>query len=80
MKKILSYIIVASLSFAALSSRAQNVLFNAYFDSLHIDTKEMRIGEHAKYILELSVDSGYRVDLQIPEALTADIEIGRAHV
>ena len=53
----------------ALPVKAQNVLFNAYFDSLHIDQKEMRIGEHANLTVELSVDSGYEVDMQIPDAL-----------
>ena len=53
----------------ALPVKAQNVLFNAYFDSLHIDQKEMRIGEHANLTFELSVDSGYEVDMQIPDAL-----------
>lgn len=75
MKKILSYIFAAFLLFFALPAKSQNVLFNAYFDSLNVDTKEMRIGEHANFILELSVDSGYSVDIQIPDALTADIEV-----
>lgn len=61
--------------FVALPVMSQNVLFNAYFDSLHIDTKEMRIGEHANLTFELSVDSGYDVEMQIPEALTSDIEV-----
>lgn len=75
MKKGLTYIIAALLSFSAMTLKAQNVLFNAYFDSLHIDSKEMRIGEHAKFTLELSVDSGYTVDLQIPEKLAPDVEV-----
>lgn len=50
-------------------------MFNAFFDSLYTDTKVMRIGEHAKFILELNVDSGYNVELQVPEKLTADIEV-----
>jgi hypothetical protein len=58
-----------------LPAKSQNVIFNAYFDSLHIDTKEMRIGEHARFIVELSVDSGYEVEVEIPEALTADVEV-----
>ena len=74
MKKIFSYISVLVLAFAALPVKAQNVVFNAYFDSANVDTKEMRIGEHARLILELGIDSGYNVELQIPDKLTADIE------
>lgn len=75
MKKIFSYISVLVLAFAALPVKAQNVVFNAYFDSANVDTKEMRIGEHARLILELGIDSGYNVELQIPDRLTADIEV-----
>lgn len=75
MKKILSYIIVSVLFLAAMPLKAQNVLFNAYFDSLYVDAKEMRIGEHVKLTIELSVDSGYEVDIPIPDALTRDIEV-----
>ena len=74
MKKGLLYI-AAIFLFVALPVKSQNVIFNAYFDSLDIDTKEMRIGEHARFIVELSIDSGYEVDVQIPEALTGDIEV-----
>ena len=80
MKKGLTYILAIFLSFSAMTLKAQNVLFNAYFDSLHIDTKEMRIGEHAKLILELSVDSGYTVDLQVPEKLAPDVEVLDKHL
>lgn len=69
MKKTITYITAAILLLTALPSKAQNVLFNAYFDSLDIDSKEMRIGEHVRLTLELSVDSGYNVDVQIPETL-----------
>lgn len=75
MKKILSYITVSVLFLAAMPLKAQNVLFNAYFDSLYVDAKEMRIGEHVKLTIELSVDSGYEVDIPIPDALTRDIEV-----
>lgn len=66
MKKTITYITATVLFFTVMPVKAQNVLFNAFFDSLHIDTKEMRIGEHVKLTLELSVDSGYNVDVQIP--------------
>lgn len=76
MKKTNSYIIVALIAFVTLPLKAQNVLFNAYFDSLHIDTKEMRIGEHAKLTLELSVDSGYKVVMPVlKDNLTGGVEI-----
>ena len=75
MKKIFSYISLLLLAFAALPAKAQNVVFNAYFDSLHVETKEMRIGEHARLIVELGIDSGYNVEVQIPDSLTADIEV-----
>ena len=75
MKKLFLYILPFSLAFAALPLKAQNVVFNAYFDSLYVETKEMRIGEHARLIVELGIDSGYSVDMQIPDRLTADIEV-----
>ena len=75
MKKILSYITILFMLIPALPAASQNVLFNAYFDSLHYDTKEMRIGEHVRLTFELSVDSGCDVDFQIPDALTGDIEV-----
>ena len=75
MKKILSYITVTILLFMVQPIKSQNVLFNAYFDSLYVETKEMRIGEHVKFTLELSVDSGYNVEMLIPDALTPDIEV-----
>lgn len=75
MKRIFKYITALLLVFMALPVKSQNVMFNAFFDSLYTDTKEMRIGEHAKFILELNVDSGYNVELQVPEKLTADIEV-----
>ena len=75
MKKILSYITVSVLLLAAMPLKAQNVLFNAYFDSLYVDAKEMRIGEHVKLTIELSVDSGYEVDMPIPDALARDVEV-----
>ena len=75
MKKLFLYILPFSLVFAALPLKAQNVVFNAYFDSLYVETKEMRIGEHARLIVELGIDSGYSVDMQIPDRLTADIEV-----
>ena len=75
MKKLFLYILPFSLAFAALPLKAQNVVFNAYFDSLYVETKEMRIGEHARFIVELGIDSGYSVDMQIPDRLTADIEV-----
>lgn len=75
MKKILSYITVSVLLLAAMPLKAQNVLFNAYFDSLYVDAKEMRIGEHVKLTIELSVDSGYEVDMPIPDALAKDVEV-----
>ena len=75
MKKIFQYISLTLLLFMALPVKSQNVMFNAYFDSLHIDTKEMRIGEHARLTLELKVDSGYMVEMQIPETFTAGIEV-----
>ena len=75
MKKLFSYISLLLFAFAALPVKAQNVVFNAYFDSLDVETKEMRIGEHARLVLELGVDSGYNVDVQIPDMLTADIEV-----
>ena len=74
MKKGLLYIAALFLS-VTLPAKSQNVIFNAYFDSLDIDTKEMRIGEHARFIVELGIDSGYEVEVQIPDALTADIEV-----
>ena len=58
-----------------LPVKSQNVMFNAYFDSLDVDTKEMRIGEHAKLTLELCIDAGYDVEFLIPERLTGDIEV-----
>lgn len=75
MKRILSYIVVAFVLIVAVPATSQNVLFNAYFDSLNIDSKEMRIGEQAKFILELSVDSGYVVEMQIPDILAGGIEV-----
>ena len=75
MKRIFTYITATLLLFMALPVKSQNVMFNAFFDSLNTDTKEMRIGEHAKFILELNVDSGYNVELQVPDKLTADIEV-----
>ena len=75
MKKIFSYILLLLFVFAALPAKAQNVVFNAYFDSANVDTKEMRIGEHARLVLELGIDSGYNVDIQVPDRLTADIEV-----
>ena len=75
MNRIFKYITALLLVFMALPVKSQNVMFNAFFDSLYTDTKEMRIGEHAKFILELNVDSGYNVELQVPEKLTADIEV-----
>ena len=67
MKKRILYIIALFFAFAAQPVASQNVLFNAYFDSVHIDTKEMRIGEQVKLTLELSVDPGYNVDIQVPD-------------
>lgn len=75
MKRIFTYITALLFVFMVLPVKSQNVMFNAFFDSLYTDTKEMRIGEHAKFILELNVDSGYNVELQVPEKLTADIEV-----
>ena len=75
MKRIFTYIAALLFVFMALPVKSQNVMFNAFFDSLYTDTKEMRIGEHAKFILELNVDCGYNVELQVPEKLTADIEV-----
>ena len=70
MKKTITYITAAVLFFTVMPVKSQNVLFNAFFDSLHIDTKEMRIGEHVRLTLELSVDSGYNVDVQIPNTFS----------
>lgn len=75
MKKRLSYIIAVLLSFAAESAMSQNVHFNAYFDSVHIDAKEMRIGEQAKLTLELGIDPGYDVEFLIPDSLTDNVEV-----
>ena len=77
MKKILPYIITVILFvFTALPVKSQNVMFNAYFDSLNVDTKEMRIGEHAKLTLEMRIDTGYDVEFLIPEKLAGgDIEV-----
>ena len=50
-------------------------MFNAYFDSLNVDTKEMRIGEHATLTLELCIDTGYDVELLVPKKLAGDIEV-----
>ena len=50
-------------------------MFNAYFDSLNVDTKEMRIGEHATLTLELCIDTGYDVELLVPKKLAGDIEM-----
>ena len=76
MKKIFPYIAtVALFVFMALPVKSQNVMFNAYFDSLDVDTKEIRIGEHAKLTLELSIDTGYDVELLVPKKLADDIEV-----
>ena len=76
MKKIFSFIITAILLlFTALPVKSQNVMFNAYFDSLNVDTKEMRIGEHATLTLELCIDTGYDVELLVPKKLAGDIEV-----
>ena len=75
MKRIFLNILPLFLAFAALPLKAQNVVFNAYFDSLDVEMKEMRIGEHARLIVELGIDSGDSVDMQIPDRLTADIEV-----
>jgi hypothetical protein len=75
MKKRILYIIALFFAFAVQPVASQNVLFNAYFDSVHIDTKEMRIGEQVKLTLELSVDPGYNVDIQVPDSLTENIEV-----
>ncbi|MBQ5895745.1 MAG: hypothetical protein IIW75_04145 [Bacteroidaceae bacterium] len=75
MKKKVLYIIAVIFAFTVQPVMSQNVLFNAYFDSVHIDTKEMRIGEQVKLTVELSVDTGYVVDVKIPNSLTNDIEV-----
>lgn len=64
MKKRVLYITITLLVLAVMPAMSQNVKFDIYFDSLGIDTKEMRIGEQVKLTYELSVDSGYNV--QIP--------------
>ena len=64
MKKRVLYITITLLVLAAMPAMSQNVKFDIYFDSLGIDKKEMRIGEQVKLTYELSVDSGYNV--QIP--------------
>ena len=75
MKKRILYIIVLILAFAAKPAMSQNVSFEAYFDSVTVDTKEMRIGEQVKLTLELSVDPGYNVDINVPDSLTDNIEV-----
>lgn len=76
MKRTISYIVAALLAFAVSPAMSQNVLFNAYFDSLHIDTKEIRIGEQVKLTLELSVDSGYTVEMPTLEnAVAGGVEV-----
>lgn len=75
MRKRLLYTIVVLFAFAALPVMSQNVSFNAYFDSVHVDTKEMRIGEQVKLTLELGIDQGYNVEFLIPDSLTENIEV-----
>ena len=75
MIKRLLYTIVVLFAITAQPVMSQNVSFNAYFDSVHIDTKEMRIGEQVKLTLELGVDPGYNVEFLIPDSLTENIEV-----
>lgn len=62
MKKITTFIIAAFSTLLLQPAMAQNVVFNAYFDSLHIDSREIRIGEQVKLTLELAADNGCTIE------------------
>ncbi len=71
MKKAILYAVTFIAAILATDAKAQNVVMNAY-----IDTMEIRIGEQTKIRLEFSVDSGYTFNYDsITKSFPANIEV-----
>lgn len=68
MKKRILYIAALLFTLSLVDAGAQNVVMNAY-----MDTMQMRIGEQTKIRVEMSIDSGYAVPVfdvrNIPEKI-----------